>query len=36
MNVCTSYFDLKRSQSNIFLLVIYGTLNKRGERAISD
>ena len=39
MNVCTSYFDLKHSQSNVFfltLLVVYGTLTKHGERAISD
>jgi len=30
-------FDLKHSQSNVFfLLIVYGTLTKRGEWAISD
>jgi len=41
MNVCTSYFDLKNRQSNVFfllftLLVIYDTPTKRIELAISD
>jgi len=41
MNVCTSYFDLQHSQSNIFflffiLLVVYDTSTKRVEQAISD
>jgi len=41
MNVCTSYFDLKNSQSNIFssfftLLIVYGTPTKCIEWAFFD